>query len=136
MSKTDQEPCSVFTTDELRDLRRIPWAMRLVVGLFVAIVVLIFVPFQTVTNLGTQVGTLSAIQSERRTLYESRLDMHRKRIEKMEETCSKFEKRIYWIDRHSRETHEQMQRLLKRIDAESGPKVLSMSRRGSGPSDP
>ena len=136
MSKTDQEPCSVFTDAELRDLRRVPFAMKLVVGLFVAIVALIFVPFQTVTQLSTQVGALSAIQTERRTLYESRLDMQRKRLDKMEDTYAKFEKRIYWIDRHSREANEKIERLLRRVESDNGPKVLSMSRRGSGPSNP
>ncbi len=111
--KTDQEPCSVFSIDEIRDLRRVPWGMKLIIGLFIAIVAMIFVPFQTVTQLGSQVGTLTAIQTERRTFHEREMDLQRKRIAAMEAAHTSFRKRLYWIDRHSRETNEKMRELLK-----------------------
>lgn len=116
MKKNRSKPCSVFTEEEVRDLRRVPGGLKLIVGLFVAIVALIFVPFQTVSQLAGQVGTLTAVQAERRTLYEKELEFHKIRMEKIESAHISFQKRFYWIDRHSREANEKIERVLQQIE--------------------
>lgn len=137
MSETDQKPCSVFSDEEIRELRRMPWALKLIVGLFVAIVALIFMPFQTVTQLGSEVGKMSAIQTERSNFYEKKLQMHLDRIKKVEEFHAGIEKRLYWIDRNSRETNDKMRELFRQIKrSENQPQNWKLSRSGMGPSVP
>lgn len=133
MAKNRQKPCSVFTEEELRELRRVPWGMKIVIGLFVAIVVLIFVPFQTVTQLGHQVGILTAVQTERRALYEKQLEMQQQRLEKVEAAHAAFQKKFYWINRHSREANEKIEKVLLRLErfgSNSGSIEISRSAAG------
>ena len=133
MTKNRQKPCAVFSEAELRDLRRVPWGFKIVIGMFMAIVALIFVPFQTVTQLGQQVGVLTAIQAERRTLYEKQLDMQQQRMEKIESVYTSFQKKFYWINRNSREANEKIEKVLLRLERlDKGAGILEMSRSSAG----
>lgn len=129
---SEKKPCAVFSVEEIRELRRIPWGLRLIIGLFVAIVALIFVPFQTVNQLSTQVGSIVAIQTERRGFYEKEIALQMERIKKIEDVHAAFSKKFYWIDRHSRETHEKVREILRRMSAGRSGDILELSRRPAG----
>ena len=109
---TDRRPqCSAFSEGEIGEIRKIPGMIKLIMGLFVAIVALIFVPFQTVTKLAEQVGELSAIVKERRASALEFQRNNKRRLTALEGKTCLPSKKFYWINRNSREANERLKEL-------------------------
>jgi hypothetical protein len=108
---------SVFTADEVQEIRRMTGTMRVILGLFIAIVVLIFIPFHTVSQLSKEVGALTAIVSDQKEWVLKDRDETRLRINKIEERYISLDKKFYWINRNSREANEKIGKLNDQLSA-------------------
>lgn len=111
MSERNRRPlCSVFSDEEIRDLRKIPGLLKILIAIFLAILAGIFMPFQTVSELSKNVGSLLAVQQERQRGY------LRDRLTDGER-LKKFEKKLYWIDRNQQEARDAIKDLKKVLSA-------------------
>lgn len=121
--KTVRRPtCAVFSEREVEEIRKIPGLMKWILLLFIAIVVLIFVPFQTVTKLSEQVGamtsqaaTFTVMLEEKRQIALRNQQRQSQRMKKIEEQHLSFQKKFYWINRNSREANRGIQELNKSL---------------------
>lgn len=105
--KTNRRPtCSVFSNEEIPEIRKIPVLLKVLIALFLAILAGIFVPFQTVSELSKNVGSLIAIQEERQKSYLRDRQADNERLKK-------FEKKLYWIDRNQQEARDAIKELRK-----------------------
>lgn len=109
--KKDRRPCSVFSDREVDEIRKVPGMMKWILLIFAAIVILIFVPFQTVSQLAEQVGTLSAIVKERREAELKFRENQAERLSALENKTCLSPKKFYWINRNSREANERIKEL-------------------------
>jgi hypothetical protein len=108
--------CSVFSDHEIAEARKVPVMMKIIIGLFLAILAGIFMPFQTVSELSKNVGALTAVQVERQNSYLRSREQDATRLKK-------FEKKLYWIDRNLQDTTKAIQELKKVLSAESSPQI-------------
>ena len=104
--------CGVFSAEEIRIFKGLPRLINYILGLFITIIVLIFVPFAIITHLSMQVGSLTSVMEER----EKRVQTDQLRIEKLENKFEKFQDKFYWVNRNSREANEGIKKLGKNID--------------------
>jgi len=121
----------VFSEGEIGEIRKIPGMIKLIMGLFVAIVALIFVPFSTVTKLAEQVGELSAIVKERRAAALEFQKNNTSRLIALESKTCLPPKKFYWINRNSREANER----LKELESALGAVNCSQASRGADKAD-
>ena len=110
MSKKRRPRCSAFSEQEVIEIRKIPTMMKIIIGLFLAILAGIFVPFQTISTLSHDVGAMSAVQKERQAGYLREREAESERLEK-------FEKKLYWIDRNLNETKDMLEEFKKAASA-------------------
>lgn len=108
---TERPLCSAFSENEIIEIRRTPAMFKAILAIFIAIVVLIFVPFQTVTKLAEQVGTLSAIVNDRRAAEIEFKKSSIARLSALENKTCLPPKKFYWINRNSREANEKLKDL-------------------------
>lgn len=105
--KTNRRPtCSVFSDQEVLEVKKIPILLKTLIALFLAILVGIFVPFQTVSELSKNVGSSLAIQEERQKSYLRDRQADNERLKK-------FEKKLYWIDHNQQEARDAIKELRK-----------------------
>jgi len=126
---SEQFICRVFSTQEITAIKQVPGMMKVLIVLFAAIVVLIFIPFQTVTTLATSVGELTSGMSAltTRTAEQNRriIDRH-KDISELKKQYDEMQKKLYWINRNSREANERVKELRALLLSEA----LTATRKG------
>ena len=110
MEKDRGPICSVFSDHEINDIRRMPALLKILTAVFLAILAGIFVPFQTVSELSKNVGSLIAIQEERQKSYLRDRQADGERLKK-------FEKKLYWIDRNQQEARDAFKDLRKSLSS-------------------
>ncbi len=114
---SDRRPiCSVFSDQEIAEARKVPVMMKIIIGLFLAILAGIFMPFQTVSELSKNVGMLTAVQVERQNSYLRNREQDAERLKK-------FDKKLYWIDRNLQDTTEAIKSLKKILSAGTSPQI-------------
>ncbi len=105
--------CCVFSELEINDIRRSPGMMKLIIVLFIVIVVMIFMPYSSMNSLSKEVGQVGILLKERHSQIVKRQEKIEKRLEQLEREKPSLDKKIYWINRNSRETNEGIQALAK-----------------------
>jgi hypothetical protein len=116
MNSNRRPNCSVFSDQEIAEARKVPVMMKIIIGLFLAILAGIFMPFHTVSDLSKNVGALTAVQIERQNSYLRNREQDEARLKK-------FEKKLYWIDRNLQDATTAIKNLKNFLAAESSSKI-------------
>ena len=82
LRRIEREHACVFTDSEILELRRMPSLLKWVLGIFCAILAVIFVPVSMIIGHAEKIGNLTAVTTERQRLS---LEFQKQQYDRMKE---------------------------------------------------